>query len=299
MINIADLTKHYGDHTAVDGLSFTAAEGKVTGFLGPNGAGKSTTLRILLGLQKADRGTATLDGRPYREIPRPLHTVGSMIDAESLPTQQTSAHFLGWLARSNRIDPGRGPQVLEQVGLAGAARKKIGAFSLGMRQRLGLAVALLGDPRIVVLDEPVNGLDPEGIIWIRNLLRGLADEGRTVLLSSHLLDELSQIADELVVIGHGRLITQTVPELLLSDVLGHHVLARTSDNAALAARLADRGVGSSPDGAYLKVDTPDCDTVGDTAFSHGLVVLELFERTGSLEEAFLALTGGEDAERDT
>jgi ABC-2 type transport system ATP-binding protein len=296
MIEITNLTKRYGNHTAVEDLSFTASEARVTGFLGPNGAGKTTTLRILLGLQRPGHGTATIDGHLYRDIPHPLRTVGSMIDAESLPVQQTPAEFLRWLSLTNRIDTARIPAVLEQVNLGRVTKERIGTFSLGMRQRLGLAAALLGDPRVIVLDEPVNGLDPEGIIWIRNLLRGLADEGRTVLLSSHLLDELSQIADELVVIAHGRLITQTAPKVLLKDVLGHHILARTNDNTLLAARLAASGIESNADGQFLSVNAPDCDSVGDIAFASGVAVFELFERTGSLEDAFLALTGPHETE---
>jgi ABC-2 type transport system ATP-binding protein len=211
MIDIRGLTKRYGRHTAVDGLGFTAEPGRVTGFLGPNGAGKSTTLRVLLGLDRPDRGTALIEGRRYAELRRPATVVGAQLDVGGAHPARTARAHLAWIARANGLPLARADEVLERVGLERSARTRVRAFSLGMGQRLNLAAALLGDPRVVVLDEPVNGLDPEGIRWMRSLVRGLADEGRTVLLSSHLMDEMARIADHLVVIDRGGLVAEGTP----------------------------------------------------------------------------------------
>src|SRR5690349_20306918 len=208
MIEVSHLTKRYGSKTAVDDVSFTARPGRVTGFLGPNGAGKSTTLRILLGLDAATGGTALINGSRYRDLDCPLRTVGALLDGAGAVPERRAVDHLGWLARSNRIPRARVHEVLEIVGLTTAAKQRIRGYSLGMTQRLGLAAALLGDPEILVLDEPVNGLDPEGIRWVRRLLRGHAESGRTVLLSSHLLAELADTADDLVIIHRGRIVAE-------------------------------------------------------------------------------------------
>ncbi|SIR74838.1 ABC transporter ATP-binding protein [Micromonospora avicenniae] len=205
MIEVAHLTKHYGGRAAVDDISFTVPRGRVTGFLGPNGAGKSTTLRILLGLDRPDAGTALIDGKPYRDLRYPLHTVGALLDGPGSVPERRAVDHLTWIAQSNRIPRRRVHEVLDLVGLGGVAKQQVKKFSLGMGQRLGLAGALLGDPEILVLDEPINGLDPEGIRWVRTFLRGFAARGRTVLLSSHLMTEMADTADEVVVIARGRI----------------------------------------------------------------------------------------------
>ncbi|WP_129670183.1 ABC transporter ATP-binding protein [Phytoactinopolyspora endophytica] len=209
MIDVRELTKRYDDTVAVDDLSFTVRPGHVTGFLGPNGAGKTTTMNVALGLHAPTSGEVLINGRRYRETRRPLHEIGALLDAGAVHPGRSALHHLQVLALTNGIGPRRVEETLEMVGLAGVARKKVGGFSLGMKQRLGVAAALLGDPAVVVLDEPVNGLDPDGVRWIRELLRSLAAEGRTVLLSSHLMSEMELTADRLVVIGRGRLITDT------------------------------------------------------------------------------------------
>jgi ABC-2 type transport system ATP-binding protein len=218
VIEVNELTKRYRDAAAVDRLSFTVKPGMVTGFLGPNGAGKTTTMRVLLGLVAPTSGEALVNGRRYTAIDRPLHEVGALLDAGDVHPGRSAINHLRWLARTNGITAARITTTLEQVGLAGAARKRVGGFSLGMRQRLGIAAALLGDPGVLVLDEPVNGLDPQGMRWLRGLLRSLATEGRTVFLSSHLMSEMELIADRLIIIGRGRLLADTtVGELVTGD----------------------------------------------------------------------------------
>ncbi|MBO2453206.1 ATP-binding cassette domain-containing protein [Actinomadura barringtoniae] len=216
MLEVREVTKTYGRTTAVDELSVTIHPGRVTGFLGPNGAGKTTTMRLLLGLERPDAGKALVNGRPYRALARPLHEVGALLDAGAVHPGRTARAHLGWLAAAADLKGTRISQVLELTGLTAVAGRRVGGFSLGMRQRLGLAAALLADPRILILDEPVNGLDPEGVRWIRDLLRGLAAEGRTVLVSSHLISEMALTADHLVVIGRGRLLADT-PLTALGD----------------------------------------------------------------------------------
>ncbi|GAA1588803.1 hypothetical protein GCM10009789_48040 [Kribbella sancticallisti] len=206
MIEVRNLTKYYGQQLAVDGLTFDIRPGLVTGFLGPNGAGKSTTLRMMLGLDRPDAGSVSLDGRRYEDCPDPLRRIGALLDAGAVHGGRTAYHHLLWLAQTNGIDRGRVDEVIEVVGLGAAASRRAGGFSLGMSQRLGVAAALLGDPEILLFDEPVNGLDPEGILWIRNLLKGFAEEGRTVFVSSHLMSEMALTADHLIVIGRGRLL---------------------------------------------------------------------------------------------
>ncbi|NYI98695.1 ABC-2 type transport system ATP-binding protein [Streptomonospora nanhaiensis] len=292
MIEIRQLTKRYGRTVAVDGLSFRVEPGRVTGFLGPNGAGKSTTMRMVLGLDAPTSGAALVNGRPYRSIRRPLREVGALLDAGAVDGGRSAVNHLRWLARSNGIDARRVPEVLERVGLSGAARTRVRAFSLGMRQRLGIAAALLGDPAVLLFDEPVNGLDMDGVRWIRVLMRSLAEEGRTVLLSSHLMSEMSLIADRLVVIGQGRLIADTT----LSE-LERRFDRGTDVRSPRAAELAEalRGAGAevaAAEGGALTVRGLEPAEIGVIASRRGLPVHEVVRRGASLEDAYLHLTGG-------
>ena len=290
MIEIRDLTKCYGSTTAVDGLGFTVKPGSVTGFLGPNGAGKSTTMRILLGLTRADSGQALVDGRGYSELVNPLTVVGSHLDTESFHPGRSAMRHLRALALANGIDTERVTAVLEQVGLAGVANRRVGGFSLGMRQRLGIAGALLGDPPVLLFDEPVNGLDPDGVRWIRNLLRDLAGRGRTVLVSSHLMSEMEQTADRLIVIGRGRLIADTtVSELAGRFSSGVRVRSPRAGELAMALRDAGGTVTDRPDGT-LRVAGLSVERVGDLAAGAGLPLHEVAESRSSLEDAYLSLT---------
>jgi ABC-2 type transport system ATP-binding protein len=286
VIEVKGLTMRYGRTVAVDDLTFTVRPGLVTGFLGPNGAGKSTTMRAVLGLETPDAGEALVDGRAYVTLRRPLHTMGALLDAGAVHGGRTARAHLACLARSNGIGAGRVAAVLEQVGLAGVADRRIGGFSLGMRQRLGIAAALLGDPAVVMLDEPLNGLDPEGIRWLRGLLRTLAGEGRTVLLSSHLMNELALTAEHVVIIGQGRLIADTAMAALAA-----YVLVRTPDADRLTAVLRSEGatVTAGDDGA-LSVDGLTAAEIGALALSAGVALAELTPRGVSLEEAFMRLT---------
>ncbi|MEV7013987.1 ATP-binding cassette domain-containing protein [Streptosporangium sp. NPDC051022] len=291
MIEFRELTKRYGATTAVDGLSFQARPGLVTGFLGPNGAGKSTSMRVLLGLDAPTSGEALVNGRRYTTIRHPMREVGALLDAGAAHGGRSAFDHLRCLARSNRIGTRRVTEVLEQVGLAGVARKKVGGFSLGMRQRLGIALALLGDPGVLLFDEPVNGLDPEGVRWIRHLMRALAAEGRTVLLSSHLMSEMALTADRLVIVVRGRVIAETSVEELAGR-FDRGVLVRSPRAAELAAVLTEAGatVLAEPDGA-LAVRGLEVAEIGDLAAGHGLAVHEVRPRTASLEEAYMELTG--------
>jgi ABC-2 type transport system ATP-binding protein len=291
MIEAHGLTKRYGDKLAVDGLTFTVRPGVVTGFLGPNGAGKSTTMRMILGLDAPTGGSVTVNGRPYREHAAPLREVGALLDARSVhPGRSAYAHLLA-LAQTCGIRRSRVDEVVEAVGLGGVARRRAGGFSLGMGQRLGIAAALLGDPRTVILDEPVNGLDTEGIRWIRSLLRGLAAEGRTVFVSSHLMSEMALTAQHLIVIGRGRLIADTGMEEFVARAAPGVVRVRSTDPAALAAllRARDVAVSEAGDGA-LAVSGLDTDQVGRLAGAAGITLLELTAQQASLEEAFIDLT---------
>ncbi|MBD2895249.1 Vitamin B12 import ATP-binding protein BtuD [Actinomadura sp. RB99] len=292
MIEVRELTKRYGGTVAVDRLSFQVRPGAVTGFLGPNGAGKSTTMRVLLGLDAPSSGAALVNGGPYTALRRPLHEVGALLDAGAVHGGRRAFDHLGWLARSNGIGTRRVAEVLEQVGLAGVARKRVGGFSLGMRQRLGIAAALLGDPGVLLFDEPVNGLDPDGVRWIRELMRALAAEGRTVLVSSHLMSEMELTADRLVVIGRGRLIADTsVREL--ADRFARGVLVRSPRPEELVGVLAAAGgtVEAAPGGA-LSVAGLDVTEIGDRAAAHGIPLYEVTPRSASLEEAYMELTAG-------
>ncbi len=293
-IDLTDLTKEYGGTRAVDRLTCSIAPGRVTGFLGPNGAGKSTTMRLVLGLGHPTAGTATVGGRPYRTLHEPLRTAGALLDAQAAHGSRTARDHLRLLAAGNRIPARRIDEVLRETGLSTAARRRIRTFSLGMRQRLGIAAALLGDPPVLLLDEPANGLDPEGIVWIRELLRRLAREGRTVLVSSHLMNETATFADHLVVLGRGRLLA----DLPLRDFIDRHsrarVRVRTGDPIRLRAALLAEGhpVTGDGDGGWMVEDTT-AEEVGAVAARAGVPVSGLTDERASLEQAYLALTTDE------
>ncbi|MGW1866231.1 ABC transporter ATP-binding protein [Streptomyces mauvecolor] len=292
MIDVQRLVKTYAGRRILDGLSFHVAPGRVTAFLGPNGAGKSTTLRMIMGLGRPDSGTATVLGVPYRELPTPLRSVGALLDASAVhPARSPRAH-LGWLARTHRIAPARVDEVLELVGLATAARRPVRGFSLGMRQRLGIAAALLGDPELLILDEPVNGLDPEGIRWFRTLVRALADEGRTVLVSSHLMNEMALVADHVLVIGQGRVLSDGPLGDLLSG--GTPTVRLRSDQLPALADVLRRAGGElthdkSPNGPAL-VTGLSARRIGDLAAQQGCAVHELTPVEPELAEIYLRLT---------
>ncbi|GGU19996.1 ABC transporter ATP-binding protein [Lentzea flava] len=292
MIEAIGLTKRYGRTVAVDDLSFTVQPGRVTGFLGPNGAGKSTTMRMILGLDRPTAGRVLIDGKPYTELHRPLRTVGALLDAKWVHPNRSARSHLKWLAVSNGLPARRVDEVLEAVGLTQVAGKKAGGFSLGMSQRLGIAAALLGDPKVLLFDEPVNGLDPEGILWIRTFMQNLAAEGRTVLVSSHLLSEMALTASELVVIGKGKLISQSSTAEFIDRSTGNSVLVRSPQLFKLGPLLVDKGftVRDGADGA-LSVSGATSDQIGDIAAANGVVLHELSPQRGSLEEAFMQLTG--------
>ena len=291
MIEARGLTKRYGDKLAVDGLTFTVRPGMVTGFLGPNGAGKSTTMRMILGLDAPTRGSVTVNGLPYREHAAPLREVGALLDARSVHPGRSAYHHLLALAQTCGIRRSRVDEVVDAVGLGEVARRRAGGFSLGMGQRLGIAAALLGDPGTVILDEPVNGLDTEGIRWIRSLLQGLAAEGRTVFVSSHLMSEMAMTAQHLIVIGRGRLIADTGMEEFVARAAPGVVRVRSTDPVALAALLRSRdgAVAEGGDGS-LAVSGLTTDEVGRLAGAAGITLLELTAQQASLEEAFVDLT---------
>ncbi|HEY7593410.1 MAG TPA: ATP-binding cassette domain-containing protein [Actinophytocola sp.] len=294
MIETRGLTKRYGATLAVDDLSFTVHPGRVTGFLGPNGAGKSTTMRMILGLDRPTSGHALVNGRPYEELDHPLRTVGALLDAKWVHPNRSARAHLRWLARSNRLPASRVDEVLDQVGLTDVAERRAGAYSLGMSQRLGIAGALLGDPEILLFDEPVNGLDPEGIVWIREFMRRLAGEGRSVLVSSHLLPEMALSATELVVIGRGRLITQSTTAEFVESATCSSVRVRSPRLLELAEVLMRNGmdVQAAPGGERtLVVSGSDTDRIGELAAGAGIALHELAPHRGSLEEAFMHITG--------
>ncbi|MEV5321919.1 ATP-binding cassette domain-containing protein [Streptomyces sp. NPDC052687] len=293
-IDVRDLTKEYGTRRAVDHLTFTVAPGRVTGFLGPNGAGKSTTMRLVLGLDRPTSGTATVGGRPYAALREPLREVGALLDAQAAHGSRTGRDHLRVLAASNRIPVSRVDEVLEETGLAGAARRRVKTYSLGMRQRLGIAGALLGDPAVVMLDEPSNGLDPEGIIWIRGLLRRLADEGRAVLVSSHLMNETASFADHLVVLGRGRLLADLPMRDFIDARVRPRVRVRTTDDTALRDLLARHGFEAArSEGGGWTVQHARVDDIGRLLAEARLPVLELTPQEGTLEQAYLDLTAAE------
>jgi ABC-2 type transport system ATP-binding protein len=294
MIEARGLTKDYGSKRAVDALSFTVRPGVVTGFLGPNGSGKSTTMRLILGLDAPTDGDVTVNGRHYREHTAPLHEVGALLEARSVHTGRSAySHLLG-LAQTHGIPKRRVLEVIDLVGLHEVARKRTGQFSLGMGQRLGIAQALLGDPKTVMLDEPVNGLDPEGIHWVRNLLKGLAAEGRTVFVSSHLMSEMALTADHLIVIGRGKLIADTSVDDFVSRASQKVVLVRSPELERLQSELAGPGVAFlAADRGALEIHGLTAEQVGDAAAGAGIALHELTPQQASLEEAFMNLTRDE------
>lgn len=295
MIEAVGLTKRYGSTVAVSDLSFTVKPGKVTGFLGPNGAGKSTTMRMMLGLDQPTAGKVLFDGKRYTDLRNPLRTVGALVEASWVHPNRSAYAHLKWMARSNGIPAKRVDEVLDTVGLTEVARRKAGGFSLGMSQRLGIATALLGDPDILMFDEPVNGLDPEGINWIRRFMQRLAAEGRTVLVSSHLLSEMAQTAEELVVVGRGRLITQCTTEEFVNSTSSSSVKVRAPRAEQLREVLTAQGMAVAPpdprepDG--LIVSEASTERIGELAAGHGFVLHELSAQRGSLEDAFMRITG--------
>ena len=292
MIEARGLTKRYGDKTAVNDLSFTIEPGQVTGFLGPNGAGKTTTMRLILGLDYPSDGTVTVNGRPYPQLPDPMHQVGALLEARAVHGGRSARSHLLCLAQTNGIPAGRVEEVLGIVGLSDVAGKRSKNFSLGMSQRLGIAATLLGDPEILMFDEPVNGLDPEGILWIRNLMRGLAAEGRTVFVSSHLMSEMENTADHLLVIGKGKLIADCSMAEFIARSSGQAVLVRTPQPDALAKAVTAAG-GTVADGeqpAELQVHGLTPERVGDIAFAGGVRLHHLAPARASLEQAFMELT---------
>jgi len=291
MIEVHELAKHYGAAVAVDGLSFTVRPGRVTGFLGPNGAGKSTTMRVILGLDAPTAGRANIAGQPYARLRRPLHQVGALLDAGAVHGGRTARNHLLALAASNRISRRRVAEVLDTVGLEAAADKRVRGFSLGMKQRLGIAAALLGDPGVLMFDEPTNGLDPEGIHWIRGLFQQLAAEGRTVFVSSHLMSEMALTAEHLVVIGRGRLVADTPIAEFVRQGSGGDVLVRSPAAPTLAGLLHSRGAAvTAHDHGALAVTGMNAAAIGDLAAAHHITVHELTPRHASLEEAFMELT---------
>ena len=293
MIEVEHLTKRYGEKLAVEDLSFVVQPGIVTGFLGPNGAGKSTTMRVILGLDRPSAGSARVNGQAYREFRAPLHKVGAMLEARAIHTGRSAYHHLIAMAHTHGIGRARVREMIELVGLTDVARKRAGGFSLGMGQRLGIAAALLGDPATLILDEPANGLDPEGILWIRNLLKRLAAEGRTVFLSSHLMAEISQTAERLIVIGRGRLIADaTVSEIVAEASEGGAVMVRTPQAEELRQALVEgKASVSSPERGLLEVQGVTSAEVGALAAREGIVLHELIPQKASLEQAFMRLTG--------
>jgi ABC-2 type transport system ATP-binding protein len=292
MIEAQQLTKRYGETTAVDRLDFTVKPGTVTGFLGPNGAGKSTTMRMIIGLDAPTGGTVTVNGRPYAEHSSPLQEVGALLEAKSIHPGRSAFDHLVAQARTHGIPRRRVDEVIELTGLQSVAKKRAGAFSLGMGQRLGIAAALLGDPATVMLDEPVNGLDPEGVLWIRNLLTGLAAEGRTVFVSSHLMTEMALVADHLIIVGRGRLLADTTVEDLLRQADGNSVKVATIDPARLREVLAGPGVEITgrAGSEELQVTGMTARSIGMKAAEAGIALFELSAKTVSLEEAFMDLT---------
>jgi ABC-2 type transport system ATP-binding protein len=292
MLKIDHLSKRYSHTLAVDDLDFEVEPGVVTGFLGPNGSGKSTTMRIILGLDHPSKGRATINGLDYHDLKEPLREVGALLDAKAVHPGRTARNHLRALAASNKIKRSRVDEVLEFVGITSVANKKVGDFSLGMSQRLGIAGALLGDPSVLLFDEPVNGLDPEGIRWIREFFRSLANEGRTVFVSSHLMSEMAVCADQIIVIGRGKLITQGSVDDLTATANGT-VLVRSSDNAKLTPAISLlRGIVHEENDHGLTVSGLTSDQIGQAAFDAGITVFELTPQRASLEDVFMDLTAG-------
>jgi ABC-2 type transport system ATP-binding protein len=289
MIEVRGLTKRFRGRTVVDDLSFYVRPGVVTGFLGPNGSGKTTTARMILGLTEPTAGSATIGGRRYRELENPLREIGALVNPAAVNPARTALEHLRWLAAANRIRADRAEEVLAAVGLEDAGDRKVGGFSLGMRQRLGIAAALIGDPGVLLLDEPINGLDPEGIRWIRTFMRSLAAEGRTVFVSSHLMSEMALTADELVVIGRGKLIAAESVESFVARA-DSSIRVRSPQLDELAAAIRAEGASARRDGDALEVAGLSIEHVGTVAARIGAVLYELSPRLASLEEAFMRLT---------
>ncbi len=291
MITVESLVKRYGSTTAVDGMSFTVQPGRVTGFLGPNGAGKSTTMRLVLGLDRPTSGRALVNGRPFRDAPGPLALVGSLLDGKAFDRSRSARNHLRAVGAANGVGRARVEEVLEVVGLASVAHRRAGEFSLGMGQRLGIATALLADPPVVMLDEPVNGLDPDGITWIRRLTRELATQGRTVFISSHLMSEMELTADHLVIVGRGRVLADTPMAEFIATTSGERVDVASPDGARLAELVAGPGVTvSSEQPGTLDVRGVSATAIGELAAANGLVLHQLATRRLSLEDAFMTLT---------
>jgi ABC-2 type transport system ATP-binding protein len=291
MIEAEGLTKRYGDTLAVDNLSFSVAPGKITGFLGPNGAGKTTTMRMILGLDRPTAGRVTVNGKPFEQADDPMHLVGALLDAKAVHGGRSAYNHLLCLAQSNNLPRRRVDEVLTLVGLAGVARKRSKGFSLGMGQRLGIAAALLGDPQILMFDEPVNGLDPEGILWIRNLMKALAAEGRTVFVSSHLMSEMENTADHLLVIGRGRLIADCTVQEFITANSQQSVRVRTPQYEVLTKLVTEAGATVREDGDGSMVITGlEPSRVGDLAYDNAIRLHELSPVHASLEQAFMELT---------
>ena len=291
MIEAHGLTKCYGDKTAVDHISFTVPPGTVTGFLGPNGAGKSTTMRMIVGLDRPTAGTVTVNGKPYAKHHSPLREVGALLDAKAVHTGRSARSHLRTMAATHGISTKRVDEVIEMTGLTGVAKKRVRGFSLGMGQRLGIASAMLGDPRTLILDEPVNGLDPEGVKWVRHLVRDLAAEGRTVFLSSHLMSEMAQTADQLFVIGRGRIIAAGPVQEVIDSVTGAIVRVRSPHATELADLVRAEGVTiTSGEPGSLELHGVTAEQIGGTAAAHGIVLHELSLQRASLEDAYMNLT---------
>jgi ABC-2 type transport system ATP-binding protein len=294
MIEVSGLRKRFGSTQALDGMTFTVAPGRVTGFVGPNGAGKSTTIRVILGLDRPDAGHAMVGGQPYQQLRRPLRHVGALVDAAAIQPSRTGRNHLLWMAHSQRLAASRVDEVIELVGLSSAARRKAGDFSLGMRQRLGIAAAMLGDPPVLILDEPFNGMDPEGIIWIRHFLRSLAAEGRAVLVSSHLMGELQDTADQVVVIARGRVLADATVDELVARASGDQVLVRTPAPAEAATALQRAGVTATViDRSTLAVAGIGAQRVVEVLGQARVAFSEITAQRATLEDVYLQLTGGE------
>jgi ABC-2 type transport system ATP-binding protein len=291
MIEVQGLTKRYGAKTAVDNLTFSIESGQVTGFLGPNGAGKTTTMRCILGLDYPTEGTITVDGKSYHDMAYPMREVGALLEAKAVHGGRSAYNHLLCLAQTNSLPKRRVGEVLELVGLSDVAKKRSKGFSLGMSQRLGIAATLLGDPKVLMFDEPVNGLDPEGILWIRNLMKALAAEGRTVFVSSHLMSEMENTADHLIVIGRGKLIAATSMKGFVAQASGASVRVRTPSADQLVRAVAAKGATTSTDDdGAIEVRGMSIEQIGDLAFSEGIRLHELTMVRASLEEAFMELT---------
>jgi ABC-2 type transport system ATP-binding protein len=290
-ISVSELRKRFGATLALDGMSFTVQPGQVTGFVGPNGAGKSTTMRIILGLDAADAGSALIGGRPYTSLRRPLCSVGALLDAGALQPGRSGRNHLRWLARSQGLPARRPDEVAALVGLESAIRRRGGGYSLGMRQRLGIAAALLGDPPVLILDEPFNGMDPEGIVWMRGFLRSLAAEGRSVLVSSHLMGELEDMADHVVIVGRGRVIADTSVAALIASVSGGRVTVRTTASAPAAAVLGSAGATVAEEGdGVLSVSGLSSERTVALLAGNAIPFAEVSAHRATLEQAYLELT---------